>query len=54
MEFLTYIFTSLIVYFGLILGGITAYMARDELKQGKKYFILRDSVIGDGHPKGFK
>ena len=45
MEFLTYIFTSLIVYFGLILGGITAYMARDELKQGKKYFILMQNFI---------
>jgi len=45
MEFLNYILVSLIVYIGLIVGIVISYMAKEELKPGKRYFILAHNII---------
>ena len=45
MQFFTYFLVSTISFSGLIFGMITTFIAKDELKQGKKYFIALQNVI---------
>ncbi len=45
MELINYTLTSIVSFLGLILGIILAYIAKEELKQGKKYFIFLQKVI---------
>ena len=45
MDFLNYFLISLIVYLGLLIGIVLAFMAREELKDGKRYFILLHNII---------
>jgi len=45
MEILNYFLISLIVYLGLAAGIIISYMAKEELKPGKRYFILAHNII---------
>jgi len=45
MEILNYFLISLIVYLGLAAGMIISYMAKEELKPGKRYFILAHNVV---------
>jgi len=42
---MNYLLVSIIAFFGLIFGIITAFIAKDELKQGKNYFIALQNVI---------
>ena len=45
MDFINYSLTNLIVFFGLIIGIILAYIAPEELKDGKKYFIFLQNFL---------
>jgi len=45
MDFINYSLTNIIVFFGLIIGIILAYIAKEELKDGKKYFILLQNIL---------
>ena len=45
MEAYCYILAVLIAYFGLICGIITEYIAKEELKTGKRYFAFLQSAI---------
>lgn len=45
MDFLNYFLISLVVYLGLLIGIILSFMAKEELKQGKRYFILLHNII---------
>lgn len=45
MEFITYSLTNLIVFLGLGVGIALAYIAPEEMKDGKKYFIWMQNVI---------
>lgn len=45
MEILSYFLISLIVYLGLGVGIVLSFMAKEELKPGKKYFILIHNII---------
>ncbi|MBW2988726.1 hypothetical protein KY358_00245 [Candidatus Woesearchaeota archaeon] len=45
MNLLNYSLTALIAYSGLFAGIILAVIAREELKQGKKYFILLRKLL---------
>jgi hypothetical protein len=45
MAFLNYLLISLIVYSGLLFGIILSMMAKEEIKPGKKYFILVHNII---------
>ena len=45
MDFINYSLTNLIVFLGLIIGIILAYIAKEELKDGKKHFILLQNVL---------
>ena len=40
-----YIFTSIIVFLGLVFGFIISHFAKEELKPGKKYFILLQRLL---------
>lgn len=44
MEILNYFLISLVVYLGLLAGIIISYMAKEELKPGKRYFILAHNI----------
>jgi len=45
MNLINYTLTLIVSFLGLILGIILAYIAKEELKPGKKYFILLQKVI---------
>lgn len=45
MNTLTYIISALIAFLGLIFGIITAYIAKEELRDGKKYFIFLQNLF---------
>jgi len=45
MDFLNYFLISLVVYLGLLIGIILSFMAKEELKDGRKYFILLHNII---------
>lgn len=45
MEFLNYFLASIIVYLGLLAGIIISFMTKEELKPGKRYFILLHNII---------
>ena len=45
MNFLNYFLISLVVYLGLLIGIILSFMAKEELKPGKRWFILVHNVI---------
>jgi len=40
-----YILTALIVYIGLFIGVILSYLAKEELKPGRKYFNLAKNLL---------
>ena len=42
---LTYALSSIVVYLGLVFGIIVAYIAKEELKDGKPYFIFLQNLI---------
>jgi hypothetical protein len=45
MDFLRYFLVSLVVYLGLLVGIILSFMAKEELKPGKKYFLLTHNIV---------
>ena len=45
MEVLTYFLTGIITYLGLGCGIGLAYIAKEELNDGRKYFILSQNII---------
>lgn len=45
MNLLNYSLTAVISYLGLFVGFILAIIAKEELKQGKKYFLFLQKVI---------
>lgn len=45
MQFINYALTSITSFLGLIIGITLAYIAREELKDGKKYFIILQKVV---------
>ncbi len=45
MQFFIYFLVSAISFLGLAFGIIIAFIAKDELKQGKKYFITLQNAI---------
>ena len=45
MAFLNYFLISLVVYIGLLVGIVLAFMTKEELKPGKKYFILAHNIV---------
>jgi len=45
MDLITYISASVIAYLGLVSGLLLAYSNLDELKPGRKYFILIQKMI---------
>ena len=45
MEILNYFLISLIVYLGLVIGIVLAFMAKEELKPGKRWFLLLHNII---------
>lgn len=45
MNLLNYFLAAIISYFGLFVGFILAIIAKEELKQGKKYFIFLQKII---------
>lgn len=45
MNFINYTLTLIVSFLGLILGIILAYIAKEELRPGKKYFILLQKVV---------
>lgn len=45
MEILTYFFVLLTVFLGLLLGIIISFMAKEELKDGNKYFFLCKNLL---------
>ena len=45
MNLINYFLISLIVYLGLLVGIILAYMTKEELKPGKRYFILCHNIV---------
>ena len=45
MEVINYFLTGIITYFGLGCGIGLAYIAKEELNDGRKYFILSQNII---------
>jgi hypothetical protein len=45
MELLTYSLTLIICFFGIFFGIVLAFSAKEEIKPGKKYFILMQKII---------
>ncbi len=45
MEIINYTLTLIVSFLGLVIGIILAYIAKEELRAGKKYFILLQKVI---------
>jgi hypothetical protein len=45
MNPLNYFLIGLIVYSGLLVGAVLSFMAKEELKSGRKYFILVHNII---------
>lgn len=45
MEIINYFLTNIAIFLGLIIGIILAYIAPEELKAGKKYFILLQNIL---------
>ena len=45
MAFLNYFLISLVVYLGLLFGIILSWMAKEEIKPGKRYIILVHNII---------
>jgi len=45
MQLINYTLTLTVSFLGLILGIILAYIAKEELRPGKKYFILLQKII---------
>ncbi len=45
MEVINYFLISLVTYIGLLIGIIISTMAKEELKPGKKYFILLHNIV---------
>lgn len=45
MNFLNYSLTAIICYLGLFIGFALAIIAKEELKAGKRYFILLQKII---------
>ena len=45
MQLLNYSLISLISFSGLLIGMVLAFTAKEELKPGKKYFILMQKII---------
>ncbi len=44
-EFIQYILLLVISYLGLLAGIIISYMAKEEIKPGKKYFLILKTII---------
>lgn len=42
---LDYLLTLIICFLGLFIGAVLAFMAKDELKAGRKYFILMQQIL---------
>ena len=45
MNLTNYLLTSIAVYLGLIAGIIVSYMSKEELKPGKRYFIIMHNIV---------
>ena len=45
MEFLNYLLVSIAVFSGLLGGWIVGRIAKEELKNGKKYFVLLQRIL---------
>ena len=45
MESISYVLTVIASYLGLVCGIIVAYIAKEELKKGKKYFVFLQNAI---------
>ncbi len=45
MEIVNYFLISLVVYLGLLFGMVVSYLAKEELKDGKRYFVLLHNLI---------
>jgi hypothetical protein len=45
MEVLNYLIISFLTYLGLLVGIILSGMAKEELKPGKKYFVLMHNIV---------
>ncbi len=45
MEILNYFLISLVVYSGLLFGMVVSYLAKEELKDGKRYFVLLHNIV---------
>tara|TARA_Y100000310_G_scaffold209958_1_gene210570 strand:- start:865 stop:1329 length:465 start_codon:yes stop_codon:yes gene_type:complete len=45
MQPITYILTLAVAYFGIVGGLILGKIAEEELKEGKKYFVLLQNVL---------
>ena len=45
MEILNYSLVVLVIAIGLILGRVLAWMAKEEIKAGKKYFLLLQKAL---------
>ncbi len=45
MELLNYSLTLIVCFLGLFFGVILAFSAKEELKPGKKYFVLMQKII---------
>lgn len=44
-DFIQYILLLVISYLGLLAGIIISYMAKEEIKPGKKYFLILKAII---------
>ena len=44
-KMIQYIFTAVVVFLGLVIGLIIAHFAKEELKPGKKYFVLLQRLL---------
>ncbi len=45
MNLLTYSLAAILAYLGLFLGLLLAIIAKEEMKQGKKYFLMLQKLI---------
>ncbi len=45
MQFLFYLLVSMVAFFGLVFGMMVTFIAKDELRQGRNYFVALQNVI---------
>ncbi len=45
MQFINYLSTTTLVYAGLLAGIILGYISKEEVKAGRKYFIIIQKII---------